>query len=115
MKKETIAFITEKTNELLQAHSCSQEAKAAAEKWLNGAQGVQEAKAYMAALKELIMPVDMLIDFAGSEAGVKVFGEELAKQISAHAREIKAQGAVYCDCPACSAVKAILDKEQDIE
>lgn len=114
MQKETAAFITEKTNELLQAHSCSQEAKAAAAKWLHGAQGEHEAKAYLIALKELIMPVDALIAFADSEAGVKVFGEDFAKQLAAHGCELKAQGAAFCDCPACSAVKAILDKEQEI-
>ena len=31
------------------------------------------------------MPVDGLIAFAGSEAGVKVFGEEMAKNVLAHA------------------------------
>ena len=30
---------------------------------------------------------------------------------AAHAREIKAAGAKYCDCPACEAVEAILEKK----
>ena len=30
---------------------------------------------------------------------------------AAHAREIKAAGAKYCDCPACAAVEAILEKK----
>ena len=54
------------------------------------------------------MPIDGLIAFAGSEAGVGVFGAELAKNILAHAKEIKAAGAAYCDCPACAACKACL-------
>ena len=34
-----------------------------------------------------------------------------ALEVAAHAREIKAAGAKYCDCPACAAVEAILDKK----
>lgn len=52
--------------------------------------------------------------FAGSEAGIQVFGEEKAKQVVAHAQEIKADGAVYCDCPACMAVAAILEKKEEL-
>ncbi len=55
-----------------------------------------------------------MIAFAGSEAGVSVFGAELAKNILAHAKEIKAVGAEYCDCPACAACKAILDKKAEL-
>ena len=60
------------------------------------------------------MPFVGLIAFAGSEAGVGVFGAELAKNILAHAKEIKAAGAEYCDCPACAACKAILDKKEEL-
>ena len=30
-------------------------------------------------------------------------GEEMATMISAHAKELKANGVEYCDCPACTA------------
>ena len=60
------------------------------------------------------MPVDGLIAFAGSEAGAKVFGAEKAKQIEAHGKEIKAAGAKYCDCPACAAAEAILEKKDQM-
>ena len=43
-----------------------------------------------------------------------MFGEEKAKDVAAHAKEIKAAGAKYCDCPACAAVEAILDKKDEI-
>ena len=46
--------------------------------------------------------------------GVGVFGAELAKNILAHAEEIKAAGAEYCDCPACAACKAILEKKAEL-
>ena len=117
MTQETLDFVKEKTVALIAAHSCSAEAKAAAEKWLAAVGTAKEAevtKAYIAELEADIMPIDGLIAFAGSEAGVGVFGAELAKNILAHAKEIKAAGAEYCDCPACAACKAILDKKAEL-
>ena len=55
-----------------------------------------------------------MIAFAGSEAGAQVFGEEKAKSVLAHAQDIKASGAMYCDCPACAACEAILEKKDEI-
>ena len=117
MKQETLNFVKEQTAALMAAHSCSAEAKAAAEKWLAAVGTAEEAeatKAYVAELEADIMPIDGLIAFAGSDAGVGVFGAELAKNILAHAEEIKAAGAEYCDCPACAACKAILDKKAEL-
>ena len=117
MKQETLNFVNEQTAALIAAPSCSAEAKAAAEKWLAAVGTADEAeatKAYVAELEADIMPIDGLIAFAGSDAGVGVFGAELAKNILAHAEEIKAAGAEYCDCPACAACKAILDKKAEL-
>lgn len=117
MKQETLNFVKEQTAALMAAHSCSAEAKAAAEKWLAAVGTAEEAeatKAYVAELEADIMPIDGLIAFVGSDAGVGVFGAELAKNILAHAEEIKAAGAEYCDCPACAACKAILDKKAEL-
>ena len=111
MTQETLDFVKEKTVALLAAHSCSAEAKAAAEKWLAAVGTAKEAevtKDYIAELEADIMPIDGLIGFAGSEAGIGVFGAELAKNILAHAKEIKAAGA------ACAACKAILDKKAEL-
>lgn len=117
MKQETLNFVKEQTAALIAAPSCSAEAKAAAEKWLAAVGTAEEAeatKAYVAELEADIMPIDGLIAFAGSEAGVGVFGAELAKNILAHAEDIKAAGAEYCDCPACAACKAILEKKAEL-
>ena len=117
MKQETLNFVKEQTAALIAAPSCSAEAKAAAEKWLAAVGTAEEAeatKAYVAELGADIMPIDGLIAFAGSDAGVGVFGAELAKNILAHAEEIKAAGAEYCDCPACAACKAILEKKAEL-
>ena len=112
MNREVKDYVTEKTHELMEAHSCSREAKEAAQAWLDavGTEGeAEETRKYIAELEADIMPLDGLIAFAESEAGIGHFGAETAAAIAAHGRELKASGAAYCDCPACTAAKAILD------
>lgn len=115
MTQETRAFVTEKLNDLLAAPMACAEVKEAAENWLAASgtdREAEETKQLIAELEADIIPIDGLIAFAGSEAGVQVFGEKKAKELHAHAKEIKANGAVWCDCPACTAVAAILDKKE---
>ena len=117
MKKELLSFVIEKSNELINAPTCSKEAKTAAETWLAAVGTENEAAATETYIRELeadIMPIDNLIGFAESEQGGQYFGADAAKNIAAHAREIKAAGAKYCDCPACAAVEAILGKKDEI-
>ena len=117
MDKEVLSFVVEKTHELMNAASCSKEAKASAQTWLDAVGTENEAaatKTYIAELEADIMPVDGLIGFAESEMGAQVFGAVKAKEVAAHAKEIKAAGATYCDCPACAAAEAILEKKDDI-
>ena len=111
MTQETLDFVKEKTVALIAAHSCSAEAKAAAEKWLAAVGTAKEAevtKAYIAELESDIMPIDGLIAFAGSEAGDGVFGAELAKNILAHAKEIKAAGAAGVIRPSKTTCQVII-------
>lgn len=117
MNRETLNYVIEKTEELIAAPSCSAEAKEAAQRWLNAAgtdKEAEETKKYIEELEADIMPIDNLIAFAGSDEGAKYFGEETAGNIVSHAKEIKAGGAKYCDCPACLAVAAILEKKDDM-
>ena len=105
MNKEII----EQAKNLIAAHSCCQEAKDAANAWLcavGTADEKEKAKALVAELEEDIMPIDGL--------GAKVFGEEKAKEVLAHAEAIKAAGAKYCDCPACAACEAILKHKEEL-
>lgn len=114
MEQSTKEYLVQKVNELLRAPSCCEEAKAAAQAWLDalGTDSEQaRAEALIAELEEDLIPIDGLIAFAGSAAGAQVFGKERAAQLEAHAREIKAAGASYCDCPACAAAAAILEKK----
>lgn len=110
-------YVAQKVKELMDAPTCCAEAKAAAQNWLDALgtdQEAQQAKNLIAELEMDIMPVDGLIAFADSEAGAQVFGAETAKNVAAHGREIKATGAKYCDCPACNAVAAILEKKDGL-
>ena len=107
MEKDILSFAVEKTHELIGAPTCSSETKAAAEAWLNAVgteQEAEETKKYIDELEADIMPIDNLISFAGSEAGAALFGADTAANIAVHAKEIKAAGAKFCDCPACAAV-----------
>ena len=117
MKKEVLDYVIEKTHELMEASSCSTEAKAAAQAWLDAIGTDQEAaetKKYIEELEADIIPIDNLISFADSEHGAEIFGAELAKNIGDHGREIKAEGALYCDCPACATAMAILEKKSSL-
>ena len=112
MEKQVLNEVIEETKKLIAAPSCSQEAKDAANAWLEAVGTDKEetqTKDYIAELED-IMPIDGLIGFAGSEAGAAVFGADKAKEVEAHAKEIKAAGAKYCDCPACAACEVILSK-----
>lgn len=117
MKQSVKDYVIEKVNELVNAPTCCAEAKKAAQNWLDALGTDREAeqtKSLIAELEQDIVTVDGLIAFSGSEAGEKVFGAEKAKEVNAHAQEIKAAGAKYCDCPACAVVAAILEEKKNL-
>lgn len=117
MNQSVREYAAERTKELMEAASCSAEAKAAARAWLEALgtdREEEETKKYLAELEADIVPVDGLIAFAESEGGKQVFGEEKAAQLAAHGREIKAAGEKYCDCPACAAARKILEKKDEL-
>ena len=117
MKKDVLDFVVEKTREQIDSPTCSSVSRDAANTWMDSVGTVsetEETKKYISELEEDIMPIDTLIGFAESEAGAQVFGADKAKDVAAHAREIKAEGAEYCDCPACAAAAAILEKKDQL-
>ena len=118
MEQSVRDYFTEKVNDLIAAPSCCAEAKAAGQAWLDAAGTDKEAEASKALLEEVkvdITPIDGLIGFVGSDMGAKIFGEERAKAMLAHAKEIKGAGAEYCDCPACAACAAILERADELK
>lgn len=117
MDKEILNYVVEKTHELMSAASCSSEARIVAQNWLNAIgseEETAETKKYIDELEADVVPIDGLIGFAESDRGIQVFGADKAKNIAAHAKEIKSQGEKYCDCPACSAAVAILEKKANL-
>ena len=88
MDKTILNYVVEKTNELINAPTCSSETKEAAQAWLDAVgtdREASETKAYIAELEADIMPIDTLIAFAESDAGAEVFGDD-AKNVAAHAK-----------------------------
>ncbi len=117
MDQKVLEYVVAKTRELIDAPTCSSETKASAQKWLD-ALGTDaekaETKSYIGELEEDIMPIENLIAFAQSENGVAYFGADTAANIVAHAKEIQAAGARYCDCPACAIAEKILEKKSEL-
>ncbi len=107
--------IKKKVEELIAAPSCCAPLRAAAEAYLDAIGTEKEAAARKTLLEQIdasVTTIDELIDFAGSPAGASAFGKERAAGVLAHAEEIKAQGAKYCDCGACTAAVALWDMLQ---
>ena len=99
-----MANIQEKVQDMIFAYSCCAELKEAGQEWLDAVGTQKEAaatKKLLAEIEEDLMPIDGMISFAESELCRQKFGEKGAANMLAHGRKIKAQGAVYCDCPAC--------------
>ena len=111
MNENVKVYVTEKVKDLINAPSCCAEAKAVGQNWLEEVEALQKL---IAELEADIVTIDGLIAFAGSEMGAQVFGAEKAKEVLAHAKEIKEAGAKYCDCPACAACQAILEKKDEL-
>ncbi len=117
MTKDIQEYVTEQTKALMAAPSCCQEAKDAAQAWLDALgtpAEAEETKKYIAELEEDIMPIDGMIAFAGSDQVVKMLGAEKAKGFLENAKKIKAEGGKYCNCPACTACANILEKKEQM-
>ncbi|WP_295744855.1 2-oxoacid:acceptor oxidoreductase family protein, partial [uncultured Oscillibacter sp.] len=107
--------LADRTRDLIAVPHTYQPLKDAAQKWLDtmedSAANGEAAKEYVKLLEESIMSVDSIVAFTSSPDAAKVFGDQLPK-FQAHAKELKASGAKFCDCDACKLVAEILkDKE----
>lgn len=103
-EEKNMSKVIEKVQGMISSPTCCAELKAAGQAYLDAVGTEKEAEAKEALLAEIeedVMPIDGLIHFAGSEMGAKVFGERAADVLK-HAEEVKANGGIYCDCPACA-------------
>lgn len=106
-KKELI----ETVRNMIAASSCCPELKSVGQKYLDAVGTAAEKDAAAELLREAKEDVSNLehtIGFFESPLGAQIFGAEQAKAMAAHARELKAQGGKWCDCPACSACVKII-------
>lgn len=107
-------YVVEQTHRLMEAFSCSGEAKEAAQAWLAALgtdREAEETRKYVQELEEDLVTVDQLIAFAESDEGRPGVWRGSGARGGGHGREVKAAGAKYCDCPACAAAAAILEKK----
>jgi len=72
-------------------------------------------KQLVSVAEQNIALIDETIGFAGSELATQILGEEGAANLLQHAKEIKAEGAEFCDCPGCVACKNIIDLKEEIK
>lgn len=108
--------IVERTRELLSVH-CYEGLRVAAEQWLDAVGTEREADAsqkYVSELEDAVTDIDTVINVFGSDMAKEKFGEDMANNILNHAIEIKAKGAVWCDCPACTAGLKVLEYKEDL-
>ena len=93
--------LAEETRRLVNIEWARPELKAAAQAWLDtmedGEANAEPAKAFVKALEESICTVEEL-------AAVPQFAE--------HAAELKAKGALFCDCEACTIAADLLSKKE---
>ena len=93
--------LAEETRQLIAVEWARPELKAAAQAWLDtmedGEANAEPARAFVKALEDSICTVDEL-------AAVPQFAE--------HAAQLKAKGALFCDCEACTIAADLLSKKE---
>ena len=93
--------LAEETRQLIAVEWARPELKAAAQAWLDtmedGEANAEAARAYVKALEDSICTVEEL-------AAVPQFAE--------HAAQLKAKGALFCDCEACTIAADLLSKKE---
>lgn len=104
-----------KIKSMAAAPSCCPELKAAAQAYFDAVGTADEkvaAQNLVAEIAEDITPIDGLVAFAHSAHAAEIFGADGAKKFAAHADELKASGAKYCDCGACAPGQEILANKE---
>ena len=110
--------LTQLVQALLDAPTSNETVKEFAQSWIN-AEGTPKqeelTKQLVSVAEQNIALIDETIGFAGSELATQILGAEGAANLLQHAKDIKAEGAEFCDCPACVAAKNIIDLKAEIE
>ena len=112
MDKDELILLVE---DLVTVPHCCTELKEAGQKWIASVGTPDEktaAESLIAEIEEDIVPIDDLVSFAESESALRAFGEERATEFRLHAYELKASGAKYCDCAACTKALHVLEQKE---
>ena len=109
--------LTQLVQALLDAPTSNETVKEFAQSWIN-AEGTPKqeelTKQLVSVAEQNIALIDETIGFAGSELATQILGAEGAANLLQHAKEIKAEGAEFCDCQACVAAKNIINLKAEI-
>ena len=110
--------LTQLVQALLDAPTSNETVKEFAQSWIN-AEGTPKqeelTKQLVSVAEQNIALIDETIGFAGSELATQILGAEGAANLLQHAKDIKAEGAEFCDCAACVAAKNIIDLKAEIQ
>ena len=113
----THAQLTQLVQALLDAPTSNETVKEFAQSWLNAEGTPKQAeltKQLVSVAEQNIAFIDETIGFADSDLAKQMLGAEVAAQLLQHAKDIKAKGAEFCDCPGCTAAKHIIDLKAEI-
>lgn len=109
--------LTQLVQALLDAQKSNPTVKEFAQSWFD-AEGTEKqaelTKQLVSVAEQNIALIDEVIDYARSERAIQSLGEEGAAKLLQHAKDLKAQGAEFCDCQACVAAKNIIDLKAEI-
>lgn len=108
----TKAELQKNVQAVIDAPSCYEGLKKAAEDYLAAVGKANEADAAKALVEELkadVQSIDEVIPFFESDEAKGIFGAETAAALLKQAHDVKANGGDTCFCDACANGKVILD------
>ena len=103
--------LQKKLREIEASPSCCEELEAEIQKYFAALGTPKEKLAAEYLIDELkadVVPIELLVINAHSNSAVEYFGVEGAKKFAAHADALKASGAKYCNCLACTLALEVL-------
>lgn len=107
--------LIEEIKKLSAARTCCPELKRAVQSYLIALGKHNEkiaAQNLIAEIEKDLVTIDELLAFARSAHAIQILGKDAARKLLAHANELKANGAKYCDCPACTHAAKILQHKE---
>ena len=110
--------VKELVQALLDARTSNPTVKEFAQSWLDAEKTPKQeelTKQLVSVAEQNIALIDETIGFAGSELATQILGAEGTANLLQHAKDIKAKGAEFCDCPGCVACKHVIDLKAEIK